>query len=34
MEDFLHKLLGNNVTVTWIFLIVGCSWIAYIQNHR
>lgn len=29
MEEFLRKLLGDNITVTWLFLIIGFCWIAH-----
>jgi hypothetical protein len=33
MEDFLRNLLGSNITVTWLLLIVGFCWIAYIPGR-
>nr|ADN15203.1 hypothetical protein Cyan7822_3253 [Gloeothece verrucosa PCC 7822] len=33
MEEFLRHLLGNNITVTLLFLIIGCCWLFYIPGH-
>lgn len=34
MEDFLHHLLGDNITVVLLFLIVGFCWLSYIPGHQ
>jgi hypothetical protein len=30
MEESLHRLLGDRITLTWLTLILGFCWIAYI----
>jgi len=34
MEDFLRELLGDRITLTWLFLIIGFCWIAYIPGRH
>ena len=34
MEEFLRRLLGDNITLAWLLLIIGFCWIAYMPGRH